>query len=290
MSMQVALLPDGRRLHLNHGPIDLLIEACGRSGNVALAYEAAKRRFNHVLQELVGELDLLRQEMTGHVIWPNGAIARRMVEVTAPHWTERVTPMAAVAGSVAEDILSTMLMAADVDRAYVNNGGDIAIHLATGQSYSIASPAGTIFLASTDSIRGIATSGWQGRSFSLGIADSVTVLARTAAEADVSATLIANAVDIPGSSKITREPAHAISPDSDLRDRLVTTGVAPLNPEEKNLAMTAGLVLAERLMREGFIVAAALRLQGLVAYAGECQNVFRPFPNQPAALRNLAHA
>ena len=30
-------------------------------------------------------------------------------------------------------------------------------------------------------VRGVATSGWRGRSHSLGIADSVTVLARTAA-------------------------------------------------------------------------------------------------------------
>ena len=47
-------------------------------------------------------------------------------------------------------------------------------------------------------MRGVATSGWRGRSFSLGIADAVTVLARTGAAADAAATIIANAVDLPG--------------------------------------------------------------------------------------------
>ena len=38
---QIAILPDGKRLHLQDGPIDLVIEARGRDGEVRAAYEAA---------------------------------------------------------------------------------------------------------------------------------------------------------------------------------------------------------------------------------------------------------
>ena len=41
-----------------------------------------------------------------------------------------ITPMAAVAGAVADEILQAMRRAAPLARAYVNNGGDIALHLA----------------------------------------------------------------------------------------------------------------------------------------------------------------
>jgi uncharacterized protein len=290
MSIQAALLPDGKRLHLNHGPIDLVIEASGRANNIAKAYEAATRRFAHVLHGLVSELALLRREVKEKADWPNGEIARRMVEVTAPHWADRVTPMAAVAGSVADNILATMMQTAELDRAYVNNGGDIAIHLAAGQHYAIASTAGMLSLSSSDGIQGIATSGWSGRSFSLGIADSVTVLAASAAEADVAATLIANAVDLPQSAKVTREPANVLSPDSDLGSRLVTTAVAALTPEEKRAALTAGHAVANGFLRRGFIVAAAFRLQGLVSYAGECQHFSASSLKLPAKAQELVHA
>jgi ApbE superfamily uncharacterized protein (UPF0280 family) len=76
-------------------------------------------------------------------------------------------------------------------------------------------------------VRGIATSGWRGRSQSLGIADAVTVLARTAAAADAAATLVANAVDIEHPS-IRRLPARDVKHDSDLGERLVTVAVEPL--------------------------------------------------------------
>ena len=88
-------------------------------------------------------------------------------------------------------------------------------------------------------MRGVATSGWQGRSHSLGIADAVTVLARCAAVADAAATLIANAVDVdhPG---IRREPARVLDEDSDLGDRPVTVAVPALDPETIDAALDAG--------------------------------------------------
>ena len=118
-------------------------------------------------------------------------------------------------------------------------------------------------------MRGVATSGWQGRSQSLGIADSVTVLAPTAAAADAAATLIANAVDLPGHRAIRRCPAREISPDSDLGARLVTVEVGPLGQRDIDRALDAGLAFARGVADKGLIRAARLSLQGHVRIAGD---------------------
>ena len=58
---QIRLLPDGRRLHLQDGPIDLIVEAFGAPREIESAYRAAGARFITVLDELCGELPHLRQ-------------------------------------------------------------------------------------------------------------------------------------------------------------------------------------------------------------------------------------
>ena len=108
-------------------------------------------------------------------------------------------------------------------------------------------------------IGGIATSGWRGRSLSLGIADSVTVLAQNAAAADVAASLIANAITI-SSPAITRQPAASLVPDSDLKDRLVTVDVGPLSADEIDHALAAGAGLARQMCDDGQIMTAYARL------------------------------
>ena len=102
-----------------------------------------------------------------------------------------------------------------------------------------------------DPVRGVATSGRHGRSFTLGIADAVTVLAADAATADAAATLLANAVDLPGHPAIDRTPAVELAPDSDLGDRLVTVGVGHLADEEIEAALAAGHAAAEAMRRAG---------------------------------------
>jgi ApbE superfamily uncharacterized protein (UPF0280 family) len=280
------MLPDGQRLHLHDGPIDLVIGADGSTREVSRAYDAARARFSTILDELCGELPLLRQPSGRE---PRGIVARRMWRATLAH-AERnfITPMAAVAGAVAEEILSAMLAAADLARAYVNNGGDIALHLSPDQKYQIGlvdRPDGPSLFAQTcirwaDPVRGIATSGWRGRSFSLGIADAVAVLATTASAADAAATIIANAVDLPGHPAIIRIPAKDIQPDSDLESRLVTRGVGPLSPIEIATALSHGESAAQAMIDREIIVAAALHLAGETKTAGAF-----------AALnRRLAHA
>ena len=181
-----------------------------------------------------------------------------------------ITPMAAVAGSVAEEILGAMLSAATLERAYVNNGGDIALHLTNGKRFSVGlmdrpdrdGVMQTLVIEADDTARGIATSGRHGRSFSLGIADAVTVLARTAAQADAAATIIANAVDLPGHPAIVRCAANELQPDSDLGERLVTRDVGPLSYAEIERALVAGADCAKSLLAAGLIEGAILRLSG----------------------------
>ncbi len=60
---QIRMLPDGRRLHLHDGPIDLIVEAFGQACEVETAYRAAGARFVTVLDELCSELSYLRQAL-----------------------------------------------------------------------------------------------------------------------------------------------------------------------------------------------------------------------------------
>jgi uncharacterized protein len=268
---QIRLLEDGRRLHLHDGPIDLIVEAFGERSEIDAAYRTAAARFVHVLDELCGELKFLRQAAQGDGPLPSGVIARRMVAAVAPYCESTfITPMAAVAGAVAEELLGAMTAAAKLSRAYVNNGGDIALHLSPGEKFIVGmierpdcrSLFGTATLDAAQPVRGIATSGWHGRSFSLGIADAVTVLADGAAMADAAATIIANAVDLPDHPGIVRVPACTLAPESDLGDRLVTQGVGELSALEVTTALGSGAVMAQSLVATGSIRSAALHLRG----------------------------
>lgn len=265
---QASWLPDGRRLHLNHGPIDLIVEGFGAKDELRAAYGQAAERFQTILPELVEELAELRRPASPSPRRFAGPTARRMEAAVAPLAEQFITPMAAVAGSVADEMLAAMVAGRQLDRAYVNNGGDIALYLAPDQQMS-AAIAGTghgfadrMTIRWQDPVRGIATSGWRGRSFSLGIADAVTVLAANGAAADAAATLIANAVDLPGHPAIERRPACDLAPDSDLGDRPATTGVGLLTPPEIDRALDAGLAAADQMRRQGSIQTAVLFLAG----------------------------
>jgi uncharacterized protein len=255
---------DQHRLHLNHGPIDLIVQAWGLDWQRAL--KQAEMRFLTVLDELVSEIQLLRMPL--EKVHPTGKIARQMAAAVAP-FDQFVTPMAAVAGAVADEVCNAMCAGLELERAYVNNGGDISVFLDLGQEFVAEIPAlGRVTLTADNPSRGLATSGWQGRSHSLGIADAVTVLACNAAKADVAATLIANAVNLPGHPAISRQQADELQPDSDLGARLVTIGVGALSEAETAEALGAGLRLADEMQTSGLIEAAALFLNGQHRFSG----------------------
>lgn len=264
------MLADGQRLHLQHGPIDLIVEAFADDrAEVEAAYAQLWRRFQTVLSPLVDELTDLRRPLGAVYPLFRGPVARRMAAAVWPHRAVFVTPMAAVAGSVADECLAAMSAGRRLRKAYINNGGDIALHLAPGERLRLgivdnpdrpALDAGAE-IESGDPVRGLATSGWRGRSQSLGIADAVTVLARDAATADAAATLIANAVDVDHPA-IERRPAREMKDDSDLGQLPVTVAVGALDRDSIHRALAAGLARAEELRRAGLVHAAYLALQG----------------------------
>ena len=260
---------DGDRLFLQHGPINLVVYVDGAAGTVESAYRALIDAFPGWLGPLVEELPRLRSPESTRLALPHGTIARRMTDAVRACTSGFATPMAAVAGAVADEAAEVLAAQPGIERAYANNGGDVALHLSPGTRLSVgvvpslheAIPRARIEIASDSAVRGVATSGWQGRSHSLGIADAVTVLARCAAVADAAATLIANAVDAdhPG---IRRVPARALDEDSDLGDRPVTASVPALDAETIDAALDAGLQRARELRSRGVVEGAALTVQG----------------------------
>lgn len=274
---QIGFLADGRRLHLQDGPIDLIVEANGSEADVRAAYAAAARRFTGLLDQLCAELPLLRTAADPARCLLQGRVARRMHDAVTPFAADGfITPMAAVAGAVAEEILAAMTERVQLGRAYVNNGGDIALHLTDREQFTVglaARPDASGLLRTTvihadDRTRGVATSGRHGRSFSLGIADAVTVLARTASQADAAATIVANAVDLPGHPAILRIPACDLLPDSDLGALPVTRGVGELSCGEIEDALETGAGRARKLLAAGLIDGAVLQLHGEMLCVG----------------------
>jgi ApbE superfamily uncharacterized protein (UPF0280 family) len=285
MSAQASFLP-GNRLHLNHGPIDLVISADGEPAEVRRAYQVAAAMFPNILPELVARLPILRAPIGETKPIVMNPIAQRMVDAVWPYREVFITPMAAVAGAVAERVLAVMVEAAPLRRAIVNNGGDIAIYLAEGEmvrasvvgDLSLPRMDATIEIASRDPVRGIATSGWRGRSQSLGIADAVTVLAATASMADAAATMIANAVDVDDPA-IHRLPACEVRDDSDLGDLPVTVAVGLLPSQKVEQALESGARRAAELQARGLIAAAYLQLQDQMRVVG---NITQSVPSRAA--------
>jgi len=244
-----------------------------------------------------------------------------MVAACRRHATDGrfITAMAAVAGSVAEELIGCF-DDPRIARASVNNGGDIALHLREGEHFDIgvvADPVGAVFshrhpsgtpfchpdrsegsspsrlldgrftIDSHSPVRGIATSGWRGRSFSLGIADAVTVLAATASQADAAATVIANAVDVVARG-IVRRPANTVRDDSDLGGRLVTVGVPALTRREIDAALDRGERQARTEIAAGHVRAAVLQLQGVVRVCSALTTSTTPRLQCAAALASPA--
>ena len=281
------------RYHFQHGPIDLIICADGRPGAVDGCVERCWDLFNGVpgmggegdaggvLVALMRDLHVLKREIAqlGYVPAMTCSISERMWHACAQHdVAERLTSMAAVAGSVADELIGCFRHDG-IERAFINNGGDIAFHLMPGTQYiiglhadpsriaAVGAPGTSLVIVGASPIRGVATSGWRGRSFSFGIADAVTVLAKDAASADAAATVIGNAVNVK-SSGIERKAADSLQDNHDLGSRLVTTNVGRLTPSEIDAALLAGCERARRLMDERIIFGAVLQLQGSTRHVG----------------------
>jgi len=253
---------ENNRLFLQHGPIDIVIEAIGKDQE--LAYKKVKKYFENLLLNLVKDLRLLKKEVQYNRKFKN-VIAQKMQLATQEFYPEFITPMAAVAGSIADSILEVLTNGFDLQKAYVNNGGDVSFYLSKGQKMksSIASMENTFTeIKYNHKSRGIATSGWKGRSFSFGVADSVTVLANNAAMADAAATMIANSVDIKDHYLIKKQMAKDLYDDSDLLNKMVTVEVGDLSKKDVLKAIENGHMQATKYLHKNLINSALIQLRG----------------------------
>lgn len=265
VSPQVTFLSGGACLRLQHGQIDLIV---GADGNRFNALFAAQKCFDTLSSSLEKERRLLCAPLTDQSRKPKDPIARRMFDAVLPFSDNVLAPIICVAGTVADTVLHAVTQIKPLTRAYVKNGGHIALFLSPGETFSstVVGPdgqqLGTLCVSHYASVGGIATSGRTRPIPSVGIADAVTVLASDAATADVAATLIANAVDLPGHPAIRREPSDQATHGDDLDAPKIVTDCSPLSEIEIEQALRSGVAVAQTMISKGQIVDASLFLQG----------------------------
>lgn len=195
------------------------------------------------LKSLGGVLDTLKRYPAHVDASLLSGPARVMADAVLATGDAYLTPMAAVAGTIA-DAAADHLYARGAQKVYANNGGDVAIRLAEGQSISVGvcfdlergEVGRTVRIGPELEIGGVATSGLGGRSLTTGIASGVTVFSRRCANADATATLLADRsfIDVPA---VRRTRASEIDPDSDIADLDVVIGVGPLTEAERRRAL-----------------------------------------------------
>lgn len=198
--------------------------------------------------------------------------------------------MAAVAGTIA-DAVADELKRAGMTRIIVNNGGDVALRLAPGESIVVgvrpkvdrSNISGSFVLQGELGIGGVCTSGLGGRSFTRGVASAATVLAEIASYADAAATAIANATFI-NSPAVHRTAALNLDPSSDLHNLGITTSVDWLSDKEVSRALDQGIARAEKLVTQGNISGAIITVQGRTRRT----QMFPPILEKDFPLKNEA--
>jgi ApbE superfamily uncharacterized protein (UPF0280 family) len=173
------------------------------------------------------------------------------------------------------DVVADYLVDRGAGWVVVNNGGDVAVRLAEGETATVGlvarlnaqAPPARFVLDRRCGVGGVTTSGTGGRSFTLGIADAVTALAATASVADVASTLLANRVDV-STDSIRRTRAEEVYPDTDLRGQWVTAEVGNLTQTQIAQALDRGAEGARTMVRAGIIKGAILSLRGRWRFVG----------------------
>ncbi len=277
---ELVILGDGSVL-LECGPMRLIMHGVSNGQKRPDVCAKAANQIIRYLDEVAGNWSELkkphrtcRQNLAG--------LPHIMLEAVSKIGDEDLTPMAAVAGTIA-DAAADLLFKENLTKVLINNGGDVAVRLAQGESVTIGlrpeitSPEIThsITFTAEAGIGGICTSGFGGRSFTRGCASAATVFAASAAIADAAATAIANSVNVE-SQAINRAPAETLDPASDLVGILVTTSVGELTDSEINSSLDNGLTKAEALIQQFDVLGVFLALKGRHRFLGIEEDRFKP--------------
>ena len=253
---------------LDIGPVQMSVRA-ERNGQ-PLGREW--RRLEQIVSDWLS--DLKRHLEEARKPWPQvkdtsqyPKVLRLMYEAVRLTGEPTLTSMAAVAGTISE-MVCNYLIDRGATKVLVNNGGDIAIHLGDGESTRVGiiprlgtQPSHYVQLSPASAIKGIATSGFGGRSFTLGIADAAVALAAKPSIADACATVLANAVNVE-SPLIERQQARELDPATDIPGLWVTTKILPLPGEIKDCALENGMKKAREMVDSKVLLGAILFLGG----------------------------
>lgn len=261
---RIEILPGKIGVLAENGPLHLVIRAYSGSGlDHEMAVAASHYAFT-CLEGVAGELPLLRQQHRELQLTPKHKISRAMLESVRAVGDADLTPMAAVAGSIADEV-ANWLMEKGATRAIVDNGGDIAIRLSPGERMTVGlrptiesqKITHVIRLNSNSTTWGVNTSGLGGRSLTRGIASAVTAFGSTSSLADAAATAIANAC-FSQHKNILQVPARQIDSNSDLGEMLVTVSVQGLPEQIVAKALENGLQKASLVQQQGLIQGALI--------------------------------
>lgn len=259
---------DGGRIMAEYGPMRLIISAwLGKVPQRDLCISASRMAFTY-LERIAALRATLSRPLARHQAHIEDPVARAMIESVLAVGDEDLTPLAAVAGSLADAVADYMFVRG-MSRVVVNNGGDVAVRIRGADQVRVgvaasgrpARPSHTIVLDSSSPSWGVATSGLGGRSFTRGVASAVTVLARNASLADAAATAVANASFVEDNNVIRRK-AGEIDPATDIPDLMVTVRVGPLSQETRSRAIAMALDRAERLVKQKTILGASINVGG----------------------------
>jgi uncharacterized protein len=254
------------RILLQCGPLNMTIEAYRKGEPCMRAVDAAVTTALNGLMEVAKYRETCSSWIKDIQDGSKDPLpVSTMILATRSVQYEMVTPMAAVAGTIAE-LSADSAYQEGATLVICNNGGDIALRMDPGESLTVGinkdlksrtALSAKIKVDAASGIRGICTSGIGGRSLTCGIAQSVTVLGAHASVTDVAATLIANHVSAEHPN-ISRKPAEELQPDTDIAGVLVTESVGELPKEIWKSAIESGVLEAERLLELGVISGAVL--------------------------------
>ncbi|HWR06084.1 hypothetical protein [Sporomusa sp.] len=262
----IAITAPGQ-VKLDYGPMQMTISAQGGSGPLTELAQQAAGYAKTVLAELAVYQKTAASPQQA-IIATDGLpdVLQCMLAAVKRAGDATLTPMAAVAGTIA-DLTADWLLAQGAVKAIVNNGGDIAVRLtgpwttAVGVAPALGlQPTHVLPLDTGRGIGGIATSGLGGRSFTKGIATAAVVAAGTAAVADACATSLGNATYVEHPA-IKLAWAEQLDPNTDIRGHLVVREVGLLPPAVVETALRQGWARAAELYKQGVIAGAAIFVQ-----------------------------
>ena len=225
-----------------------------------------------ILKEQANSLSVIKERvsnLSASETYPE--VVNKMIIASQSLNDPSLTPLAAVAGATS-DMVADYVARAGATKIIVDNGGDIAIRLREGETATVGLRLNLMspdykYLALIDRDCGICTSGIGGRSFTLGVADGVTVVAHQAAIADAAATFLGNKTVVT-SPKVKRVLAESVYPDTDLVGVEVTHSVGALSDEEIDTAMNMGKAEALRLTESSLIYGAVISVKDHVDTIG----------------------